>query len=271
MADAIANAVIGDILPPPPRLTGTAADVGVLGDYMALLYRNFILEKSIVIAKDQPAINPSSGAIEAFPINAVFIAVVNTDPATLLGYGTWAAIGAGRALVGHDAADPDFAAAEQLGGNKRITLAASEMPAHTHVQDPHNHTQDPHTHVQPAHNHVQDPHTHIQPAHNHLQDPHSHTQQVQSAGVAPGVAGSVGANAANNTSVGTTDATTATNQAATATNNNATATNQAATATNNNATATNQAATATNQATGGGGSHDNVQPYIVVYFWKRTA
>jgi microcystin-dependent protein len=40
---------------------------------------------------------------------------------------------------------------------------------------------------------------------------------------------------------------------------------------NQPATATNQAATATNQNTGGGGSHSNVQPYIVVYMWKRTA
>ena len=45
----------------------------------------------------------------------------------------------------------------------------------------------------------------------------------------------------------------------------------AATATNQAATATNQAATATNQNTGGGGAHNNLQPYIVIKAWKRTA
>lgn len=74
-----------------------------------------------------------SVAIEAFPVGAVFIAVVSTNPNTLLGYGTWSQIAAGRVLVGQDAGDADFDIAEETGGAK----TASGVVTHTHpVTDP---------------------------------------------------------------------------------------------------------------------------------------
>ena len=36
-------------------------------------------------------------------------------------------------------------------------------------------------------------------------------------------------------------------------------------------TATNQGQTATNQTACSGSSHNNVQPYVIAYMWKRTA
>lgn len=62
-----------------------------------------------------------AGGGQAFPVGAVFIAVVSTNPATLLGYGTWAAFGAGRMLVGLDATDASFDVVEETGGAKTHT------------------------------------------------------------------------------------------------------------------------------------------------------
>ena len=91
----------------------------------------------------------------AYPIGSIYIAVVSTNPATLLGFGTWSAFGTGRTLVGIDTGDTDFDVVEETGGAKTVTLTSTEMPSHTHVQDVHTHIQDAHTHVQNAHSHLQ--------------------------------------------------------------------------------------------------------------------
>src|SRR5262245_36512923 len=62
---------------------------------------------------------------QAFPIGAVFISVVSTNPATSLGYGTWSAIGAGKVLVGLDSGDTDFDTVEETGGAKTVAGAGS--------------------------------------------------------------------------------------------------------------------------------------------------
>ena len=63
--------------------------------------------------------------INPFPVGSVFLAVVSTNPATLLGYGTWSAIGAGRVLVGLDATDANFDTVEETGGAKTVTSTGS--------------------------------------------------------------------------------------------------------------------------------------------------
>lgn len=69
------------------------------------------------------------GIAEAFPVGAVFIGVVDTNPATLLGYGTWAAFGTGRVLVGLDSGDTDFDAVEETGGSKTHTHSVTSNVA----------------------------------------------------------------------------------------------------------------------------------------------
>lgn len=140
-----------------------------------------------------------SGITWQFPIGHILIDTGAANPATWLGYGTWQAFGAGRVLVGQDAAQTEFDVIEETGGAKTHTLSVAEMPSHTHTQNA-----------------------------------HSHVQQHQT-----GVSGSTGTGGGNGLSI--------------------------------TAGTASQATTATNQNTGGGGAHNNLQPYIVVKFWKRTA
>jgi hypothetical protein len=63
------------------------------------------------------------------PVGSIYInASASTNPATLLGYGTWVAFGSGRVLVGHDSGDADFNTAEKVGGAKTHTLTINELP-----------------------------------------------------------------------------------------------------------------------------------------------
>lgn len=67
------------------------------------------------------------------PVGSVYInASDNTNPATLFGFGTWTAFGAGRVPVGFNAADPSFDTAEETGGSKDAIVVS-----HTHtITDP---------------------------------------------------------------------------------------------------------------------------------------
>jgi microcystin-dependent protein len=124
-------------------------------------------------------------------VGSVFIAVVSTNPATLLGYGTWAAFAAGRVLVGLDAGQAEFDTVEETGGAKTHTLTAQEMPAHVHRQQRH----------------------------------------ATTTGTLSGVTTAPDTTSSNPQAWGVVDT----------------------------------------QSAGGGGAHNNLQPYVVVYMWKRTA
>ena len=181
-----------------------------------------------------------------YPVGSIYTTIINTNPNTYFG-GTWVSFATGRTLVGVDTGQTEFDTIEETGGAKTHTLTSGEMPSHTHTQNSHNHTQNSHNHTQDSHNHTQNAHTHR----TDIAQPYS-TNQTQFTAVPGGTGAAI--NATDGLQSGST-----------------TATNQATTATNQATTATNQATTATNQNTGGGAAHNNLQPYITVYFWKRTA
>tara|TARA_B100000902_G_scaffold397989_2_gene463365 strand:- start:2457 stop:3182 length:726 start_codon:yes stop_codon:yes gene_type:complete len=82
------------------------------------------------------ALSAGSGLVtmsDIYPVGSIYInAAVTTNPATLLGFGTWAAFGSGRMMVGYNASDSDFDALQETGGAKTHTLTIDEIPSHTH-------------------------------------------------------------------------------------------------------------------------------------------
>ena len=77
-----------------------------------------------------------------YPVGSIYInATSSTNPATLLGFGTWTAFGAGRVPVGFDATNVLFDTAEETGGSANATLvshthtATVTDPGHFHVYD----------------------------------------------------------------------------------------------------------------------------------------
>jgi hypothetical protein len=66
-----------------------------------------------------------------YPVGSIYTAIVSTNPATLLGVGTWSAFATGRMLIGISS-DIDFNTPEETGGAKTHTLTTAQMPSHTH-------------------------------------------------------------------------------------------------------------------------------------------
>lgn len=83
--------------------------------------------------------NIQSGATDAsiidlvYPVGAIYMSVLSTDPGTLFGRGTWKKWGAGRVPVGVDTEQTEFSVAEALGGYKTHTLTTEEIPSHNHT------------------------------------------------------------------------------------------------------------------------------------------
>ena len=71
-----------------------------------------------------------TAALQAvYPVGSIYInATSSSNPASLLGFGTWVAFGAGRMMVGLNASDALFDTAEETGGSKNAIVVS-----HTHT------------------------------------------------------------------------------------------------------------------------------------------
>ena len=77
-----------------------------------------------------------SSVADAYPIGSIYMNASNSaNPASLLGFGTWASFGAGRVLVGLDSTQSEFNSIGETGGAKTAahTLTTAEIPSHTHT------------------------------------------------------------------------------------------------------------------------------------------
>lgn len=139
------------------------------------------------------------------PVGSIYInAGVSTNPATLFGFGTWTAFGAGKVLVGLNGADAAFDTAEETGGSKDAIVVT------------HNHTA---TVTDPGHFHN----------YEYVSFPVRADQWVGYA-ADPGPSYSSQPTTTKTTGI-----------------------------------------TVANTSAGASGTNANLQPYIVVYMWKRTA
>jgi hypothetical protein len=65
-----------------------------------------------------------------YPVGSVYISAGSaTNPATLLGFGTWAAFGAGRVMVGLNGGDALFDSLEETGGSKDAVVVSHSHTA----------------------------------------------------------------------------------------------------------------------------------------------
>lgn len=106
-----------------PALTGTptAPTAGATTDTTQVATTAFVQDVADVVKS------------ALYPVGSIYSnAAVSTNPATLLGFGTWAAFGAGKVMVGLDSGDTDFDTVEETGGAKTHQLTIAEMPLHGH-------------------------------------------------------------------------------------------------------------------------------------------
>ena len=78
-----------------------------------------------------------------YPVGSIYMnSSVTTNPATLLGFGTWTAFGAGRVPVGYNASDALFDTLEETGGSAdatnvshthTATFTGTALAGHTHT------------------------------------------------------------------------------------------------------------------------------------------
>lgn len=167
-----------------------------------------------------------------FPVGALYMSIDDTEPSVLWSGTTWERMAQGRTLVGIDENDSDFDTVNKTGGEKKHTLTANESGIGSH------------THGMSHH--------------------HSHNHKINNDRVVPGIesGGDWGSGTIKIPSSGSTSSQYYLRKGS------GTTYNVVQTATDN----TTSSITTTDSKSGSANEgHNNLQPYITCYIWKRTA
>lgn len=130
--DSIQTAINSKANSDSPTFTGTpAAPTAVAGTQTTQIATTEFVTTAVAAI--------SLGSV--YPVGSIYInAGVTTNPATLLGFGTWVEFGAGKVLVGLDASDTSFDTLEETGGSKDAVVVSHTHTASTNTTGAHSHT-----------------------------------------------------------------------------------------------------------------------------------
>ena len=241
-----------------------------------------------------PTIDRTTILNMVYPVGAIYISINNTNPSTFIG-GTWVAFGTGRTLVGVDTTQSEFSTVEKQGGSKTVTLTKEQLPTHNHnttVSTTADHSHKGQTTANGTHAHSitcnsAGAHTHSVSGNTDTLGGHSHKANL---------ADTAGSSTISNVpSIQRSSWTTANKKAwqdstlllnsgvhkhtitatAASTGSHTHTCSSNNTGTHNHTLEIGEAGAHTHTVsvlnTGSGNAHNNLQPYITVYMFKRTA
>ena len=135
--DARDDAIAAQVTASAAQVTASAAAVAAAASAASIPAKASQAEAEAGTADDKymtPLKTAQAIAKMCMPVGIVVTLGVSTNPATLFGFGTWAAI-AGKVIVGINAGDTEFDTLDETGGVKEVTLTAAQsgLPAHTHL------------------------------------------------------------------------------------------------------------------------------------------
>lgn len=180
--------------------------------------------------------------LDVYPIGSIYMSANNVNPGTIFG-GTWEEWGAGRVPVGVDVNDSNFNGVEKTGGASTHTLSAEQIPMHSHGLNEHTHS--------------------IPNLSGKTNNTGNHTHRH-------GNSNDHGF-ASFNDSTGETRVGYSTDYVYPAGYNKQTQSTGAHEHTVTTNASTTGKASGNTESVGSGKSHNNLQPYITCYMWKRIA